>query len=500
MLRCSLRFLGAGAPKVTHIPDKLLINGKFVPAVSGKTFEVTDPATEEVIAHVAEADAADVDIAVKAARDAFETYRFVDGSTRRDLMNRLANLLEKNSKEVAALESLDNGKPYSVALAADVELAVRCLRYYAGHADKIYGDVVPVDGNNFAVTRRQPVGVCGQIVPWNFPLLMAAWKIGPALCTGNTIVLKPAEQTPLTALRLGELALEAGYPAGVFNVLPGFGATAGAAIAQHMDVDKIAFTGSTVVGREIMRMAATSNIKKCSLELGGKSALIVAEDADPVAAAKVASQGIYFNAGQVCTASSRIYCHESLHDAFVAELSKHAEGQRLGPGCSAETTMGPLVSRRQHERVLEYIRVGKEEGATVATGGERVGERGYFVKPTILTNVREDSRVAKEEIFGPVTCVMKFKSIDEVVRRANDSEYGLAAGICTKNVNTALRYSSMLDAGTVWINTWNSFDAAMPFGGFKQSGIGRELGRDALELYTEAKSVYFALDGPITKN
>lgn len=498
MLRATLTRL-AMAPKVTHIQDKLLINGRFVPAVSGKTFEVVNPADEAVVAHVAEADAADVDLAVKAARHAFEQYRTAECSWRRDLMLRLADILEKNNKEMAALESLDNGKPYEAALGADLTLAVECFRYYAGFADKVDGCVPPRSGNMLGIVKRQAVGVCGQIIPWNFPLLMAAWKLGPALAAGNTVVLKPAEQTPLSALRLGEMALEAGYPAGVLNILPGFGAHAGAHIARHMDIDKVAFTGSTVVGREVMRMAAESNLKKVSLELGGKSALIVCEDADVAEAAAVAETGIYFNMGQVCTASSRIYVHESVYDEFVSRLRAHAEQRKVGPGNDLSNDMGPLVSKRQHDRVLSYIDDGVKAGATVVTGGKRIGAKGYYVQPTIFADVKEDMKICKEEIFGPVTCVMKFRDMDEVVKRANDSIYGLAAGICTRSMDTALRYSTHLDAGTVWVNTWNNFCASMPFGGFKQSGIGRELGRYGIDLYTEPKAIHFQLKGPIVK-
>ncbi|KAK7200338.1 aldehyde dehydrogenase, mitochondrial precursor [Novymonas esmeraldas] len=498
MLRATLTRLEM-APKVTHIQDKLLINGKFVAAASGKTFEVVNPADEKVIAKVAEAGKADVDAAVKAARHAFETYRTTDCHLRRDKMLRLADILEKNSKEMAALESLDNGKPFEVALHADVALAVECFRYYAGFADKVDGSAPARSGNVLGLVKRQAIGVCGQIIPWNFPLLMAAFKVAPALAVGNTVVLKPAEQTPLSALRLGEMALEAGYPAGALNILPGFGATAGAEIARHMDVDKVAFTGSTVVGREVMRMAAESNLKKVSLELGGKSALIVCEDADVEEAAQVATAGIYFNAGQVCTASSRMYVHESVYDEFMGRLRKHAESRKVGPGNDTANDMGPLVSKKQHERVLSYIEDGVKSGATVVTGGKKIGDAGYFVQPTIFADVKDDMRIYKEEIFGPVTCVMKFKDLDEVVKRANNSIYGLAAGICTRSMDTAIRYSTHLDAGTVWVNTWNDVSPSMPFGGFKQSGIGRELGKDGVDLYTETKSIHFALKGPIAK-
>ncbi|CBZ27682.1 aldehyde dehydrogenase, mitochondrial precursor [Leishmania mexicana MHOM/GT/2001/U1103] len=498
MLRATLTCLEM-APKVTHIQDKLLINGKFVSAVSGKTFEVVNPADEKVIANVAEAEKADVDLAVKAARRAFESFRLTDCHWRRNLMLRLADILEKNSKEMAALESLDNGKPYEVALNVDVALSVECFRYCAGIADKVNGTVPPRSGNFLGIVKRQPIGVCGQIIPWNFPLLMAAFKLSPALALGNTVVLKPAEQTPLSALRLGEMAMEAGYPEGVLNILPGFGPTAGADLARHMNVDKVAFTGSTAVGHQVMQMAAETNLKKVSLELGGKSALIVCEDADLEEAAQVATTGVYFNTGQVCTASSRIYAHESVYDEFVSRLRKNAEARRVGPGNDTANNMGPLVSKKQHERVLTYIEDGVRAGATVVTGGKRIGDKGYFVQPTIFADVKEDMRIYKEEIFGPVTCVMKFKDMDEVVKRANNSVYGLAAGICTRSMDTALRYSTYLDAGTVWVNTWNDFCVSMPFGGFKQSGIGRELGKEVVDMYTEPKAIHFALKGPIVK-
>ncbi|KAG5502844.1 hypothetical protein JKF63_04613 [Porcisia hertigi] len=498
MLRATFPLLRS-IPKVTHIQDKLLINGRFVPAVSGKTFEVVNPADEEVIAKVAEAGKADVDLAVEAARRAFESFRTTECQWRRNLMLRLADILEQNSAEMAALESLDNGKPFEMALDVDVASSVDILRYYAGFADKVEGFVPPRAGNFFGIVKRQPVGVCGQIIPWNFPLLMAAFKIAPALALGNTVVLKPAEQTPLSALRLGEMALEAGYPNGVLNILPGFGTVAGAEIARHMDVDKVAFTGSSVIGHEVMRLAAESNLKKVSLELGGKSALIVCEDADVEEAAGVATTGIFFNAGQVCTASSRIYVHESVYNEFVSCLRKHADARRVGPGNDTANNMGPLVSDKQLERVLGYIADGVKAGATVVTGGKRIGDKGYFVQPTIFSDVEEDMRICKEEIFGPVTCVMKFRDMDEVVKRANNSIYGLAAGICTRSMDTAMRYSTFLDAGTVWVNTWNNFCPTMPFGGFKQSGIGRELGKGAIDLYTQSKSIHFALKGPIVK-
>ncbi|ORC85730.1 aldehyde dehydrogenase, mitochondrial precursor [Trypanosoma theileri] len=500
MFRATTKFFTNKPPVIKRLQDKLLINGRFVPAVSGKTFDVVNPATEEVCAHVAEAAEADVDIAVTAARKAFNEYRTTDGAYRRALMLKLADAIHRHREELAAIECLDNGKPYTVALNVDLMLVEECFRYYAGWADKVCGQVLPVSGKNFAFLKREPVGVCGQIIPWNFPLLMAAWKLAPALAMGNAVVLKPAEQTPLGALRLGELAMEAGYPAGVLNILPGYGATAGARLALHQDVDKIAFTGSTVVGHQIMRMAAESNLKRVTLELGGKSPLIVFEDADLDAAADVASHGIYFNMGQVCTASSRIFVHESVHDAFLAKLRVLAESRRIGPGNDPANDLGPLISARQHQRVLEYIEKGKKEGGIVVTGGERCAGRGYFVKPTVFAGVNDNMTIVREEIFGPVVCVIKFKTMDEVIERANNTTYGLAAGICTPDIEKIMYCSSFLKAGTVWVNCWNCFDASMPFGGFKQSGIGRELGDQALQHYTETKSVFMALKGPLVKN
>ncbi|CCW63390.1 unnamed protein product [Phytomonas sp. EM1] len=486
-------------PQVKNIQTNLFINNKFVPAVSSKTFETLNPATEEVIARVAEAGDEDLELAVKAAREAFNTYRTTEGSTRRQLLLTLADLLHAEREEMAALECMDNGKPFQDAL-GDVGLFVECLRYYAGFADKLYGSLSPVSGNNIAILRRQPIGVCGLIVPWNFPLVMVAWKLPPALAAGNTVILKPAEQTPLTTLRLGELCIKAGFPPGVVNILTGFGPTTGAGIVLHKDIDKIAFTGSWEVGKEIVRMSSVNNLKKVSLELGGKSPLIVCEDADMDKAISLASIGTFMNSGQVCTASSRIYVHESIYDTFVKRLKLAAEQCRVGPGSDPDVTMGPLISQTQLERVLGYIEKGKAEGATLLTGGTRIGNKGYFVKPTIFTNVKDDMVICKEEIFGPVTCVMKFKDMEEVIQRANASSYGLAAGLCTENVDTALRYSTFLDAGSVWVNTWNSYDAAQPFGGFKQSGYGRDGGAEALEEYTQVKSVKISLNGPIVRN
>jgi aldehyde dehydrogenase (NAD+) len=482
------------------LQTKLYINGRFVDSVSRKTFAVYNPATGEEICQVAEADKADVDLAVRAARDCFEnTWKFTDGSARRDLMLKLADLIEKNKEELATLESLDNGKPFSESNNVDLVLVIKCLRYYAGWADKISGKTNPVDGPFFSFTKHEPVGVIGQIIPWNFPLLMAAWKLGPALAMGCTIVLKPAEQTPLSALRLAELIHEAGYPAGCVNVVPGFGPTAGAAIASHKDIDKCAFTGSTEVGKIIMETAAKSNLKRVSLELGGKSPLIINEDADIDAAINAAHVGVFFNQGQVCTASSRIFVHERIHEEFVRKLVDRSRGRTQGNPFK-DVQMGPQVSEEQQNTVWKYIKIGKKEGANCVLGGKRVEESGYFIQPTIFTNVTDDMTIAREEIFGPVMSILKFRTLDEAIERSNNSNYGLAAGIFTKDLNTALKYANRVKAGTVWVNTYHSFDTAQPFGGYKMSGTGRELGEYALQLYTEPKTVMIKLNDAPVKN
>jgi aldehyde dehydrogenase (NAD+) len=475
-------------------PGKLFIDGKWVDSVSGKTFDTLNPATEEVLTCVAEGDSADIDLAVTAARKAFEEgpWRNIDARDRGRVLLEIANLIEKNKEELALLETLDNGKPISETTNVDIPLVIDCFIYYAGWADKIHGETIPVRGDFFNYTLREPVGVVGQIIPWNFPLLMAAWKIAPALACGNTVVLKPAEQTPLTALRLGEICQEAGLPDGVLNIVPGYGPTAGAALAEHMDVDKIAFTGAHTTGRIIMQ-AASKNLKRISLELGGKSPNIVFADSDIDSAVDGAMTGIFFNQGEVCCAGSRLLLEKSIHEEFVDKLSNKAAGLRVGNPEDAGTQMGAQVSKEQFDKILGYIDIGKKEGAKLVTGGERSGEKGYFIKPTIFDAVDNNMKIAKEEIFGPVVSTITFDDVSEVVRQGNLSIYGLAAAVWTRDIKKAHRLARELKAGTVWINTYHTFDAASPFGGFKQSGFGRELGVHALELYTQVKSVWVNL-------
>jgi len=479
----------------TGTPRQLFINGQWTDAASGKTFETPNPATGDTLAHVAEGDAEDIDRAVKAARKAFDEgpWGRITPSERGRIIWRIGDLILEHAEELAQLESLDNGKPYAVALGADVPLAADLFHYMAGWATKIEGNSINISvpympGANFhSYTLREPVGVVGQIIPWNFPLLMAAWKLGPALTTGNTVVLKPAEQTPLTAIRLAGLLAEAGVPDGVVNVVPGFGETAGAALAAHPLVDKIAFTGSTEVGKLIVH-AAAGNLKKVTLELGGKSPNIVFDDASP-AAVEGAANAIFFNHGQCCVAGSRLYVQQSRFDEVVEGVANIAKSIKLGPGMNAETQMGPLVSDEQLRRVTGYLDSGQLEGATAVTGGGRYGDTGYFVEPTVLTNTRPDMKVVREEIFGPVVVAAPFQSIDDIAAAANDSEYGLGAGIWTQDISKAHALAKKLRAGTVWINCYNVFDASLPFGGYKQSGWGREMGHEALEAYTEVKAV-----------
>ncbi len=473
---------------------KLLINGQWRSARLGETFEVYNPATGEIIAHCAAGDHSDIDAAVHAARQALEDgpWSTMTPSQRGRLIWKLGDLLEEHIDEFAELETLDNGKPLAVAKAADVPLAVDLFRYMAGWATKIHGQTIPIStpgGEFFSYTAREPIGVVGQIIPWNFPLLMAAWKLGPALAAGCTIVLKPAEQTPLSALRLGELVGEAGFPEGVVNIVTGLGETAGASLAAHPGVDKIAFTGSTEVGRLIVAAAGKSNLKKVTLELGGKSPNIVLADADVSAAISGAAGAIFFNHGQCCCAGSRLYVQKSIYDEVVEGVAHQAREIHLGSGFDAGTQMGPLVSQEQLDRVCGYIDAGVRQGAQLVTGGKRAGDRGYFVEPTVFAGAQHSMKIVQEEIFGPVVAAMPFDDPEEVLPLANDSTYGLAAAVWTRDISKAHRLARRLKAGTVWINCYNVFDAALPFGGYKESGWGREMGLAAVELYTETKAV-----------
>ena len=479
----------------TAAPRKLFINGQWTDAASGKTFATPNPATGETLANVAEGDAEDINRAVRAARAAFEDgpWSRLTASDRGRLIWKIGDLILEHADELAQLESLDNGKPVAVARAADVELAADLFHYMAGWATKIEGNTINISvpympGANFhSYTLREPVGVVGQIIPWNFPLLMAAWKLGPALTTGNTVVLKPAEQTPLSALRLAGLIAEAGLPDGVVNVVTGYGETAGAALAAHDDVDKVAFTGSTEVGKLILA-AAAGNLKKLTLELGGKSPNIVFDDAD-AGAVEGAANAIFFNHGQCCVAGSRLFVQEDKFDEVVSGVAEIAKGIKLGSGMESGTQMGPLVSEEQLRRVTGYLESGVADGATTVTGGSRHGDTGYFVEPTVITNVRPEMKIVREEIFGPVVVAAPFRTLDDIAAEANNSPYGLGAGIWTRDISKAHALAKKLRAGTVWINCYNVFDAALPFGGYKQSGWGREMGHEALEAYTEVKAV-----------
>ena len=482
-------------------PKSNLIGGKWIPAASGKTFDVFNPAEASVVACVPDSDKEDIDRAVAAARRAFESgpWRRLTSSERGRLIWRIGDLILEHADELAELESLDNGKPRAVARVADVPLSADLFHYMAGWTTKLEGNTIPISvpyaaGAKFhAFTLREPVGVVGQIIPWNFPLLMAAWKLGPALACGNCVVMKPAEQTPLSALRLGELILEAGIPEGVVNIVTGFGETAGAPLAAHPDVDKVAFTGSTEVGKIIVR-AAAGNLKKVSLELGGKSPNIVFKDVgDLDAAIAGAASAIFFNHGQCCCAGSRLLVERSVFDEVVNGVAENAKKIKLGPGLAPDTQMGPLVSEEQLARVTNYMNQGKQDGACYVTGGTRAGDHGYFVRPTVVKDVKPNMSIVREEIFGPVVVAEPFTNPEELISRANQTEYGLAAGIWTRDISKAHRIAAELRAGTVWINCYNIFDAALPFGGYKQSGWGREMGREVLEQYTETKAVAIGL-------
>ncbi len=489
-------------PSSAESPRKyqLFIDGKWVDAESGKTFTTPNPATGETLAEVAEADKADIDKAVAAARKAYEgKWGKMSARDRGRLMYKLSQLIEERSQELAELETADNGKPIRESQYVDLPQVVENFEYFAGWATKIEGETIPVPGQMFNYTLREPLGVCGQIIPWNFPLLMAAWKLAPALAAGNTIVLKPAEQTPVNAMELGKLIQEAGFPDGVVNIVPGYGETAGAALASHPGIDKIAFTGSTEVGKLIAREAA-QNLTKVSLELGGKAPNIIFADADIEQAVNGAMMGIFFNQGQVCCAGSRLFVAEEIKEEFLGRLKEKAQKIVVGNPMDTGTHMGPQVSDEQLRRIKGYMDIAKEEGATVLTGGESPQlegnfQNGYFFQPTIFGEVKNSMRIAQEEIFGPVTCAIAFEDEDDLLKQANDTIYGLSAGIWTKDITRAHRFARNVHAGTVWINTFNMFNAASPFGGYKQSGYGREMGKHALEMYTTIKSVWVDLSG-----
>uniref|UniRef100_A0A0N4Z0U6 Aldedh domain-containing protein n=1 Tax=Parastrongyloides trichosuri TaxID=131310 RepID=A0A0N4Z0U6_PARTI len=475
-------------PKYT----KLFINNQFIESCSGKTFETYNPGNNKLITSVSEADRADVDIAVTAARNAFKIgseWRRMDASYRGVLINKLADLMERDRTILATLESLDNGKPYPIAYIADLGLAIKCLRYYAGWADKNHGKVIPIDGDYFSYTRHEPVGVCGQISAWNFPLLLQSWKFGPALAMGNTMIFKAAEQTPLTALHFAALTKEAGFPDGVVNVLTGYGHTAGAAIAQHYGIDKVAFTGSTEIGKIIMGDAAKTNLKKVTLELGGKSPNIIFDDVNIDEAVAQAVHGVMFNQGQCCCAGSRTFVQASIYDEFIEKAKIAVEKLKIGSAFEEGVNHGPQIDDKQVETILKYIESGKQEGARLITGGKRVDREGCFVQPTIFADVTNDMTIAKEEIFGPVFSIFKFEDEKDLVTIANKTIYGLAAGVMTNDINRALHVANNIRAGTVWVNCYDVFDAAAPFGGYKMSGIGRELGEYGLQAYSEVKTV-----------
>ncbi|XP_058449110.1 aldehyde dehydrogenase 1A1-like [Malaya genurostris] len=473
---------------------QIFINNEFVNAVSGKTFPTINPSAGKKIVDVAEGDKADVDLAVKAAKAAFDRkapWRQMDATARAKLIYKLIGLMERDLHYLANLESLDNGKPFNNAV-YDVYGSIAALRYSAEWADKITGDTVPSDGPHLTYTRKEPVGVVGQIIPWNYPMLMLAWKWGPALATGCTVVMKPAEQTPLTALYLCSLVKEAGFPAGVVNVVPGYGPTAGHAISVHPDVRKVAFTGSVEIGKIIMAEAA-GTLKKVSLELGGKSPLVICDDADVEEAAKIAYAGVFENMGQCCIAATRTFVQEGIYDAFVKKATELAKTRKVGCPFAQDTQHGPQVDETQFKKILGYIEKGKKEGAKLETGGVQEGKEGYFIQPTVFSNVTDEMTIAKEEIFGPVQSIIKFKTLDEVIERANATNFGLAAGIVTKSLNNALVFSNAVEAGSVWVNTYLAVAVQAPFGGYKQSGIGREMGKEGIELYLETKTVSIRL-------
>ncbi|KAG5680462.1 hypothetical protein PVAND_009970 [Polypedilum vanderplanki] len=468
----------------------IFINNEWHKSESGKTFKTIDPTTENVIAEIQESSKVDVDKAVAAAKSAFKLgspWRRMDASERGNLLFKLADLMERDRVYLASLETLDNGKPYAMSYNVDLPMAIKNLRYYAGWADKNHGKVIPMDGEFFAYTRHEPVGVCGQIIPWNFPILMAAWKLGPALATGNTIVLKPAEQTPLTALYIAQLSREAGFPDGVINVVPGFGET-GQHLVNHNDIDKIAFTGSTEVGK-LIKAGAANTLKRTTLELGGKSPNIILSDADMSHAVETSHFGLFFNMGQCCCAGSRTFVEDKIYDEFVERSAERAKRRTFGNPFDLSTEQGPQIDAIQQNKILGLIETGKKQGAKLVAGGNPVNMKGYFVEPTVFADVKDDMTIAREEIFGPVQQIIRFKKLDEVIERANNTDYGLAAAVFSKDLDKVNYLIQGIRAGTVWVNTYNILGAQVPFGGFKMSGHGRENAEYGLQNYTEVKSV-----------
>lgn len=476
------------APKITA--TQLFINGQFVPSLSGKVYDTFNPTTQEKIISVSEGQPEDIDLAVKAARAAFDQgpYRKMSGSQRGKLLYKLAELIEKNVNELAALESLDNGMVLTLATGFMYYTAM-VFRYYAGWADKVHGQQIPIEGPFLCYTRHEAVGVVGAVIPWNFPLTMLSWKLAPAIAMGCTIVIKPAEQTPLTALKFGELINEAGFPPGVINIVPGFGLSAGKPLVQHPLVDKVAFTGSTEVGLEIMRGSHVTNLKRITLELGGKSANIILDDADMDLAIKQSQAAIYMNQGQACIAGSRLFVQEGIYDEFVRRSVEATQKRKVGCPLQVDTEQGPQIDDVQFNKILNYIDLGQKEGARMMCGGKRHGDKGYFIQPTVFADVQDDMTIAKEEIFGPVMTILKFKTIEEVIERANKSDYGLGAGIVTKSIDNAVKIANALKAGTVYVNCYSVVSTNTPFGGFKNSGVGRELGEYGLKNFTEVKTV-----------
>lgn len=482
-------FSGANIPKIKF--TQLFINGQYVDAISGKRFSTNDPRNGEVIARVAEGEKEDVDLAVKAAREAFDhgPWPRLPASERRRIMLKFAELIDENVEELAALDTIDGGKLYSMGRVLDIPKAAQTIRYYAGAADKIHGSTLKMSTQLHAYTLLEPIGVVGHIIPWNFPSQMFAMKVAPALAAGCTMIVKPAEQTPLSALFYAHLSKLAGIPDGVVNVVTGYGASAGAAISSHMDVDKLSFTGSTEVGRLVMQAAAASNLKPVTLELGGKSPFIVFDDVDVDQVAGLALQGVLYNKGEICVAGSRVFVQEGIYDEFLDKLVEKAKSWVVGDPFDPNVHQGPQVDKNQYEKILSFIELGKKEGATLLTGGKPAASKGYYIEPTIFTDVADDMTIAREEIFGPVLSVMKFKTVEEAIKRGNASKYGLAAGIMTNNLNIANTVSRSIRAGVVWINCYFAFDPDLPFGGYKMSGFGRDMGMESLHSYLQVKSV-----------